>query len=106
MVSSRPRVVIPADDPPQLQGSPHLARLQAEADVVLHGDRPTSDEEKIRRVAGAMCVVNSRSACKWPGSVLRLCPDLRMITVCGIGTDAIDTDAARELGIAVCNIPG
>jgi D-3-phosphoglycerate dehydrogenase len=106
MSAPRPRVVIPADDPPQLQGSPHLERLQAEAEVVLYKDRPTADEEKIRRVVGATCMINSRSACKWPGSVLKRCPDLRMITVCGIGTDAIDVAAAKDLGIAVCNIPG
>jgi D-3-phosphoglycerate dehydrogenase len=29
-----------------------------------------------------------------------------MATVCGIGTDAFDLEAARELGIVVCNIPG
>jgi D-3-phosphoglycerate dehydrogenase len=29
-----------------------------------------------------------------------------MITVCGIGTDAIDVAAARELDIVVCNVPG
>ena len=29
-----------------------------------------------------------------------------MATVCGIGTDAFDLTAARELGIVVCNIPG
>jgi D-3-phosphoglycerate dehydrogenase len=29
-----------------------------------------------------------------------------MITTCGIGTDAIDLVAARELGIVVCNLPG
>jgi D-3-phosphoglycerate dehydrogenase len=29
-----------------------------------------------------------------------------MITVCGIGTDAIDLETAKELGIIVCNLPG
>jgi D-3-phosphoglycerate dehydrogenase len=29
-----------------------------------------------------------------------------MISVCGIGTDAIDLVAARELGLTVCNLPG
>src|SRR5262249_42930591 len=33
-------------------------------------------------------------------------PRLKMITACGIGTDAIDLEAAQELGIVVCNLPG
>jgi phosphoglycerate dehydrogenase-like enzyme len=100
------RIAIPGDEPPQLQGSPHLERLRARGEVVLHTDRPADDAEKLRRVAGAACLINSRSAVKWPGHLLRQLPDLRMITVCGIGTDAIDTAAAKELGIAVCNVPG
>jgi D-3-phosphoglycerate dehydrogenase len=43
---------------------------------------------------------------RWPGAVLRELPRLRMISVCGIGTDAIDLAVARELGIVVCNLPG
>lgn len=100
------RIAIPGDDPPQLQGSPHLDRLKARGEVILYTDRPGDDEEKIRRVAGATCLINSRSAVKWPGPLLRRLPDLRMITVCGIGTDSIDTATAKELGIAVCNVPG
>ncbi|MSU76883.1 MAG: hypothetical protein EXS16_02190 [Gemmataceae bacterium] len=99
-------IAIPGDDPPQLQASPHLERLRSRGDVVLHLDRPADDAEKLRRVAGATCLVNSRSAVKWPGHILRQLPALRMITVCGIGTDSIDTATARELGIAVCNVPG
>ena len=56
--------------------------------------------------ANAVCLINSRGAVKWPGDVLRRLPRLKMITVCGIGTDAIDLEAARELGIVVCNLPG
>jgi phosphoglycerate dehydrogenase-like enzyme len=100
------RIAIPGDDPPQLQGSPHLDRLRAFGDVVLHLDRPPHDEEKLRRVADATCLINSRGALKWPGPLLRRLPALRMITVCGIGTDAIDLATARELGIVVCNVPG
>ena len=100
------RIAIPGDDPPQLQGSPHLDRLRARGEVVMHIDRPADDAEKLRRAQGALCVINSRSAVKWPGHLLKQLPSLRMITVCGIGTDAIDTAAAKELGIAVCNVPG
>lgn len=100
------RIVIPGDDPPQLQGSPHLDRLRAVGEVILHKNRPADDAEKVRRVRGADCLINSRSAVKWPGDVLRQLPGLKMITVTGIGTDSIDLKAARELGIVVCNIPG
>ena len=100
------RIAIPGDDPPQLQGSPHLDRLRARGEVVMYTNRPADDAEKLRRVAGAICLINSRSAVKWSGHLLRQLPELRMITVCGIGTDSIDTAAAKELGIIVCNIPG
>lgn len=100
------RIAIPGDDPPQLQDTPQLARLNAYGEVALWRDRPATDEEKLRRAHGARCLINSRSAVKWPGSLLRQLPDLKMITVCGIGTDSIDLAAATELGIAVCNIPG
>jgi phosphoglycerate dehydrogenase-like enzyme len=101
-----PLIVIPGDDPPQLQGSPHLERLNAHGEVVLYIDRPASDTEKLRRARDADCLINSRGAVKWPGDLLRQLPRLRMIAVCGIGTDAIDLEAARERGIVVCNLPG
>jgi D-3-phosphoglycerate dehydrogenase / 2-oxoglutarate reductase len=106
MPSSPVTIVIPGDEPPQLQGSPHLDRLRAYGEVVLHESRPDTSEEKIRRARGAACLINSRSAVKWPREVLSRLPDLKMIAVCGIGTDAIDLVAAREQGIIVCNLPG
>jgi D-3-phosphoglycerate dehydrogenase len=99
-------IVIPGDDPPQLQGSPHLQRLKRYGEVVLHVDRPISAEEKIRRTDNAACLINSRGAVKWPGEVLRKLPRLKMVSVCGIGTDAIDLEVAKELGIVVSNLPG
>src|SRR5271166_3921913 len=99
-------IVIPGDDPPQLQGSPHLERLKSHGEVILHVDRPETDEEKVRRARNAVCLINSRGAVKWPGEVLRRLPRLKMISGCGIGTDAIDLETARELGIVVCNLPG
>jgi D-3-phosphoglycerate dehydrogenase len=99
-------IVIPGDDPPQLQGSPHLDRLRPFGEVVLYTDRPTTATEKLRRAREAVCLINSRGAVKWPGDLLRQLPNLKMITVCGIGTDAIDLETARELGLVVCNLPG
>jgi D-3-phosphoglycerate dehydrogenase len=106
MTLTPPTIVIPGDDPPQLQGSPHLERLRVYGRVILYTDRPPTPEEKVRRAQDADCLINSRGAVKWPGADLRQLPRLHMVTACGIGTDAIDLDAARELGIVVCNIPG
>src|SRR5271155_1276422 len=98
--------VIPGDDPPQLQGSPHLERLKSHGEVILHVDRPSTVGDKVRRAQSAVCLINSRGAVKWPGEVLRRLPRLKMISVCGIGTDAIDLETAKELGIVVSNLPG
>jgi phosphoglycerate dehydrogenase-like enzyme len=107
-MSARPDVVIviPGDDPAQIQGSPHLERLRQYGDVRLHTDRPATFDEKIARARDAVCLVNTRGAIKWPREALEALPRLRMATVCGIGTDAFDLGAARERGIVVCNIPG
>ena len=107
-MSARPDVVIviPGDDPAQIQGSPHLERLRQYGDVRLHTDRPATFDEKIARARDAVCLVNTRGAIKWPREALAALPRLRMATVCGIGTDAFDLVAARERGIVVCNIPG
>ena len=102
----RPRVVVPGDEPLQIAGSPRLDELEPFAEVVLHDNRPADDAQKLDRVAGAVAIINSRGQVTWPGELLGQLPDLKMITTCGIGTDAIDLDACRELGIVVSNIPG
>jgi phosphoglycerate dehydrogenase-like enzyme len=99
-------IVIPGDDPAQLQDTRQLERLRTVGQVVLYTDRPATVEEKVRRVRGATILINSRGAVKWPGEVLRQLPDLCLIAVCGIGTDAIDLATAKDQGIVVCNVPG
>lgn len=99
-------IVVPGDDPVQIQGSPHLDRLRPYGEVRLYTDRPRSREDKLARARDAVCLMNTRGAVKWPAEDLRALPRLRMATVCGIGTDAFDLVAARELGIVISNIPG
>jgi D-3-phosphoglycerate dehydrogenase len=106
MRGDRPVIVIPGDDPPQIAGSPHLERLQPFGEVVLYDTHPSTDAEKVRRARHATAIINSRSHVSWPAAVLDQLPQLRMMTVGGIGTDAIDLNAARARGIVVSNIPG
>ena len=99
-------MVVPGDDPPQIQASPQLRRLEPHGDVVVYTDRPQNADEKVERAADADILLNTRGLVRWPGEVLRKLPRLRMITTCSIGTDMIDLEAARKLGITVCNQPG
>ena len=100
------RIVIPGDDPPQMQGSLHLERLKRYGKVIVYTDRPETSEEKIKRAQGAKVIINSRGLVKWPGDVLRELPHLEMIATCSIGVDNFDLDTAREMGVVICNQPG
>ena len=83
-----------------------MAKLGDEAEIRLFMDRPIDFEEQIDRVRGASAIINSRSYVQWPRKAIEQLPELGHITVCGIGTDSIDLEAAREHGVLVSNIPG
>lgn len=38
--------------------------------------------------------------------VLEACPKLKVVSRMGVGVDSIDMDAATELGVLACNVPG
>ena len=104
--SNRLTIVVPGDDPVQIQGSPNLERLEPYGDVILYTDRPATLEEKVARAKDADILINTRGIVTWPGEVLRQLPKLRLIATCSIGTDMIDLEVAREMGIVVSNQPG
>ena len=83
-----------------------MAKLGEGAEIRLFMDRPIDFEEQIDRVRGASAIINSRSYVQWPRKAIEQLPELGHITVCGIGTDSIDLEAAREHGVLVSNIPG
>ena len=103
---ARVKFVVPGDDPPQIQGSPHLERLSPHGDLTLYTDRPTAMDEQLERARGAHVIMNTRGAVKWYRDALEQLPDLRLIATCSIGTDMVDLVAAKELGIVVSNQPG
>ena len=100
------KFVVPGDYPRQIEGSPHLERLEPYGQVVLYGDKPSTMEQQLERVEDAQVIMNTRGAVKWPREALQQLSKLRLIATCSIGTDMIDLDAARELGVVVCNQPG
>ncbi len=99
-------IVVPGDDPVQIQGSPHLDRLNRYGETIVHTDRPAGMDEQLERVRDAEIIINSRGGVKWRADALKALPKLRMISTCSIGTDMIDLAAATDLGIVVSNQPG
>ena len=98
-------IVVPGDEPVQIQGSPHLDRLAPFGEVIVYADRPT-DAQKVERARDAVVIINTRGAVTWRAEMLRSLPKLRLISVCAIGTDSIDLAAASEMGVVVSNLPG
>ncbi|MDA1189589.1 MAG: 2-hydroxyacid dehydrogenase, partial [Chloroflexi bacterium] len=102
----KPVMVIPGDEPPQMQGSAQLDRIKEYGNLTMYTDRPGSKEEQLRRVKDADIILNTRGAVKWGRAEMEQLPKLKLIATCSIGTDMIDLEAARDLGITVCNQPG
>jgi D-3-phosphoglycerate dehydrogenase len=100
------KIVVPGDEPPQIQGSAHLDRLEGRGEVKIHSDRPGDTADKIARVAGAKVVMNTRGAITWGEEEFAQLPDLKMITSCSIGTDMFDLEAAKAHDVIICNQPG
>jgi phosphoglycerate dehydrogenase-like enzyme len=105
MPQARPRIVIPDDFPPVMSGTPALETLQRHGDVDLYTSRPDTSAELLARIRGAHTVVNIRAYSKFTADVLNTCRGLEHLAVWGTGTDNIDLEAAKALGIVVSNTP-
>ena len=71
---------------------------------VVEGAARTTAEmiELLREADGALVnIVPATSR-----EVLEACPRLKVVSRMGVGVDSIDLNAATELGVLVCNVPG
>ena len=64
----------------------------------------TSPEETVKNIADADVIILNKV--KITADVIRACNSLKLICVFATGYDNVDLSAARERGIAVCNVPG
>src|ERR1051325_8483894 len=98
-------IVIPDDFPAVFTESGQLDRLRAAGEVRAYTTRAADEAELVRRLEGASAVVNMRSFTVFNQEVLAACPELRLISISGTGTDNVDLEAARRHGVLVCNTP-
>ena len=101
-----PRVSVPDDYPPVLGPSAAFKDLAAKADLSYHDSLPASRQVLIERLAGVQAVLNVRSSVEFDAEVFAACPDLRVLSLWGTGTDHVDLDAASGHGVIVTNTPG
>jgi phosphoglycerate dehydrogenase-like enzyme len=99
-----PLIVIPDDAPPVMSLSDAIGRLR-DSEHRLYSTLPADSEELAARIADADAVINIRASSRFTAEVLAECPQLRVISIWGTGTDHVDLKSARARGITVTNTP-
>ena len=100
------RIVVPDDFPRAISGTLAEEKLKRTGAVRIYTEKATNQEELIDRIKDAEVVINIRAFTHLNRQVLESCPNLKLISIWGAGTDNVDLEGARELGITVSNTPG
>ena len=100
------QIVIPDDFPTAISGTEAEEKLRTLGDVQIYSNRAETQEELTERIKAGEAVINIRAYSHFTRHVLTSCPNLRLISIWGTGTDNVDLESARELGITVTNTPG
>jgi len=80
-----------------------LLRQRGITYVLNETGRTLTEDEAMGMLQG--CIGVAAGTEKLSRRVLDACPDLRIISRCGVGMDSVDLEAAKEKGIAVRNTP-
>src|SRR6266550_7964863 len=97
-------IVIPDDAPPVMSLSDAITQLR-DCEHRVYPTLPANSRELVARIAGADAVINIRASTRFTADALAGCPQLRLISIWGTGTDHVDLDAAKARGITVTNTP-
>jgi len=100
------RIIIPDDFPRAISGTKAEEKLKTLGEVQIYSDKAKTQEELIERIKEAEVVINIRAYTHLNEAVLASCRNLKLISIWGTGTDNVDLESARKLGITVTNTPG
>ena len=79
------------------------APLEALGALTAYPQGSTDPEEVIRRIGDAEIVLTNKTPV---GRVIfERCPNMKLLSVVATGYNVVDTQAAKEHGVAVCNVP-
>ena len=99
-------IIIPDDFPRAISGTKAEEKLKTLGEVQIYSDKAKTQEELIERIKEAEVVINIRAYTHLNEAVLASCRNLKLISIWGTGTDNVDLESARKLGITVTNTPG
>ena len=101
-----PRITIPDDYPRAISGTEVEDRVKALGKIKIYNNKAETREELTDRIKASEAIIYIRAYTHLDREVLTCCPKLKLISIWGTGTDNVDLEAARELGITVTNTPG
>lgn len=99
-------ITIPDDFPKVFSGTEAEDNARTLGDVKIYWNKAKTEEELIERIKDSQVVVNIRAYTYFTRRVLASCPNLRLISIWGTGTDNVDLESAAKLGITITNTPG
>ena len=102
-----PLIAVPDDFPSVFEKSAAHEAARKLGETVVYAARGADEEpELIKRIGRARVAINIRAHARFSDGVFAACPNLKMVSIWGTGTDNIDLDAAGRRGVTVCNTPG
>ena len=104
MPLSRPVIHIPDDCPAVMGPSAAYAALGQHAEL-RHWDT-LPGPSLAERIGEARIIINIRSSSRFTEEVFAACPELKLLSLWGTGTDNVDLAAAARRGVTVTNTPG
>jgi len=101
-----PRITIPDDFPPVVTGSDAEEKIRSLGALKIYCSKAETEAQLIERLKESEVVISTRAFTLLTGKILASCPQLRLISILGTGTDNVDLKTAADLGITVANTPG
>ena len=84
-------------------GDLRWAPLEALGNLTVYPRGTNDPEEVIRRIGDAQIVLTNKTPVG--RAVFERCPGMKLLSVLATGYNVVDTQAAKEHGIPVCNVP-
>src|SRR4051794_31650755 len=100
-----PKIVIPDDYPVVMAASQAYRTLVETTPVAWFDSLPGAEDVLIERIRDYDVVINIRSSTRFGASVFGACPQMKLLSIWGTGTDNVDLRAAAEHGVTVTNTP-